>query len=181
MVFVATVRRLNLSIVASQWKILSTTSKNFSSSTGYSSEEIEKFRKVFRTMPSYEESISSKEITAYLQLMNYIKPAETYRHYEKYIDNILGGRLELTQLVKYVKTQHDPSLSMTEYLKDFDRNNDGYVSKEEFEYGMETVRAQFPGIKHTSYADFLKEADANKDGKISVTECVDWLKKNVVV
>lgn len=181
MLFVATVvRKLNPPTVASQWKILSTTSKNFSSSTGYSPEELEKFRKVFRTVPSYEESISSKDLISYLQSINFIKPQETYQKYIEYSDKILGGRFELTQIMKYFRAQHDPRLLMNEYLINFDRNNDGYVSKEEFEFGMETIRFHDPRVKNISYENFVKEADTNKDGKISASECKDWLNKNLV-
>ncbi|KAG4075486.1 hypothetical protein HA402_003311 [Bradysia odoriphaga] len=180
MLFVATVvRKLNPPTVESQCKLLSTISKRFSSSTGYSTEEIEKFRKVFRTMPSYEESIPSKELIPFLQAINYIKPMETYQKYIEYSDKVLGGRFELTQLVKYFEAQHDPRLLMNEYLINFDRDNDGYVSKEEFEFGMQTIRFHDPKVRNISYENFVKEADANKDGKISVSECKDWLNKNL--
>lgn len=150
-------------------------------STGYSEEDIEKFRKVFRTVPSYEESISSKDLIPYLQSINYIKPLATYQKYIEYADRILGGRFEITQIMKYIRVEHDPCLLMNEYLANFDRNNDGYVSKEEFEFGMETLRVHDPRIRHVSYQNFLKEADANRDGKISVSECKDWLNRNLVV
>lgn len=181
MSFVATVvRKLNPPTVASKWKILSVTSKNFSSSTGYTPEEIEKFRKVFRTVPSYEESISAKDLILYLKKIDFIKPQETYEKYIEYSDKILGGRFEMTQIMKYIRAQHDPLLLMNEYLVNFDRNNDGYVSKEEFEFGMETVRVHDPRVRNISYKNFVKEADANKDGKISVSECKEWLNKNLV-
>lgn len=181
MLFVATVvRKLNTPIVTSKWKILSATSKNFSSSTGYSPEELEKFRKVFRTVPSYEESISSKDLIDYLQSIKFIKPIETYQSYVEYVDKILGGRIELTQILKYIRTQHDSRLLMNEYLITFDRDNDGYVSKEEFEFGIETMKIHDPRLKNISYENFLKQADANKDGRVSVSECRDWLNKNFV-
>lgn len=148
-------------------------------SAGYTEEDIEKFRKIFRTVPSYEESISSKDVIPFLQSINYIKPLETYQKYIEYADKILGGRFEIGQLMKYVRVQHDPRLLMNEYLANFDRNNDGYVSKEEFEYGMETLRVHEPRIGNVSYKDFVKEADVNGDGKISVAECKDWLDKNI--
>lgn len=182
MLFITTVvRKLNPPTVASKWKVLSTTYKNFSSSTGYSEEEIEHFRKVFRKVPSHEETISSKDLISYLQSIHFIKPLETYQKYIEYSDKILGGRFEITQIMKYIRAQHDPRLLMNEYLINFDRNNDGYVSKEEFEFGMETIRVHDPRVKNISYENFLKEADANKDGKISVSECKDWLSKNLKV
>ncbi|KAG4071972.1 hypothetical protein HA402_006133 [Bradysia odoriphaga] len=181
MSFVVTVvSKLNPPIVSSQWKILSTISKKFSSSTGYSAEEIEKFRKVFRTMPTYKESISSKDLIPFLQSINFVKSPETYQKYIEFIDKVLGGRLPLTEAAKYLQAEHDPSLLLNEYLKSMDRDNDGFVSKEEFEFGMETVRIHDPSVRNISYEKFVKEADANKDGKISVAECKDWLKKNTV-
>lgn len=178
---VATViRKLNPSTVASKWKILYATSKTFSSSTGYTPEELEKFRKIFRTIPSYEESISSKDLTLYLESINFNKPLETYQKHTEYVDKILGGRIELTQIIKYLRTEHDPRLLMNEYLLTFDRDNDGYVSKDEFEFGMEDIKVHDPRVKHISYENFLKEADTNKDGRISVSECKEWIKKNLV-
>lgn len=181
MSFVCTVvRKINPPTVASQWKILSPMSKKFSSSTdGFSTEEIEKFRKVFRTMPSYRESISSKELIPYLQTIKYNKPIETYQAYIDYADKMLDGRFELAQTVRYLLASHDSRQLMNEYLLNFDKNNDGYVSKEEFEFGMRTLRYHDPRTKDISYENFLKEADTNKDGKISVAECKEWLDKNV--
>ncbi|XP_037031067.1 calcium-binding protein SPEC 1A-like [Bradysia coprophila] len=174
------VGKFNPPTVASQWKILSTISKKFSSSSGFSTEEIEKFRKVFRTMPTYNESISSKDLVHYFQSTNFIKPMETYQKYIEFSDKVLGGRIPLDQIVKYLQTEHDPSLLLKEYLISMDSDNDGYVSKEEFEFGMETVKMHDPTVRNISYEKFVKEADANKDGKISVSECEDWLKKNIV-
>lgn len=181
MSFIATIiRKLNPSIVASKCRILSTTSKHFSSSTGYSTEEIEKFRKLFRTVPSYEESISSKDLTSYLQTIKLILSPEGYQSHVDYVDKVLGGRITSTQIMKYIAAQHDPRLLMTEYLLTFDRDNDGYISKEEFEFGITDVRAHDPRIKHISYENFMKEADANGDGRVSVSECKDWLMKNLI-
>lgn len=182
MVFVTRiVGKLNPPTVASQWRILSAVSKKFSSSTGFSTEEIEKFRKVFRTMPSYEESISSKDVIPFVTAINFIKPAATYQRYIEFIDEALGGRLRLplTEAAKYLQAEHDPSLLLNEYLVSLDRDNDGYVSKEEFEFGLETVRIHEPKIRNISYEDFVKEADVNNDVKISVAECKEWLRKNI--
>ncbi|KAG4076403.1 hypothetical protein HA402_005846 [Bradysia odoriphaga] len=176
----AVFRKLNPLTVQSQWKVTAATFKNFSSSTGFTPEEIEQFRKVFRTMPSYEETISSKDLTRYLQSIKYIKSMETYQKHTEFVDKFLGGRMELNQLMKYLGSEHDTRLLMNEYLTTFDRNNDGYISKEEFEFGMDDLRVHDPTIRHVSYQKFLKEADSNKDGKVSVSECRDWINKNLV-
>ncbi len=176
----AIVRKLNPSTVVSKCRILSTPSKHFSSSTGYSQEELEKFRKVFRTVPSYEESISSKDLTAYLQSIRLLLSPEGYQSHVNYVDKVLGGRITSTQIMKYIGAQHDPRLLMNEYLLTFDTDNDGYISKEEFEFGITDVRAHDPRIKHISYENFMKEADTNGDGRVSVTECKNWLMKNLV-
>ncbi|KAJ6646341.1 hypothetical protein Bhyg_01552 [Pseudolycoriella hygida] len=170
------VRKVNL---ASQWKILSQASKNFSSSTGYTQEEIEQFRKVFRTQPSYEESIASKEVIQFCRDIKFPKPEETYKKYVEYWE-ACGERAELTQIMKYIQNSHNSCLLMNEYLLLFDRNNDGFISEEEFRFGMETLRVHDPRVKDISYEDFLKQADTNKDGKISVAECREWLFKNNV-
>ena len=86
----------------------------------------------------------------------------------------------MTEATKYLQAEHDPSLLFNEYLITLDRDKDGYVSKEEFELGIETVRIHEPSIRQISYENFVKEADVNKDGKISVAECKEWLIKNIV-
>lgn len=180
MLFIATVvRKLNITTVASKLKILSATSKNFSSSTGYSQEELEKFRKVFRAQPSYEETIASRDCKAYGKSIGYINSEEAYDKYIEFWDKIFGGRITLTQIVKYLQTIHDPSQFMTELAISFDKDNDGFITKDEFEYGMETLKIHDPKVKNVSYEAFLKEADVNKDGRISVSELKDWLTNNL--
>lgn len=164
----------------SQWKILSAIPKRFSSSTGYSSEEIEEFRKVFRTMSSYEESVSTKEYAQFLQKINFIKPMETYQHYADFGDRRFGGRFEINQVMKYISIAHDSRLLIAEYLKNFDLNNDGFVSKDDFEFLVKTLKSNDPKLKDLSYEDFLIKADRNNDGKVSVSECQEWLNENSV-
>ncbi|XP_037040361.1 calmodulin-like [Bradysia coprophila] len=182
MLFVPAVfRKLNPLTVESKWKVLSVTLKNFSSSSGFSPEEIERFRKVFRTMPSYEESITSQDLPQFYRSINYIKSMETYLKHAEYTDKIFGGRITTTQLMTYLANEHDSRLLMHEYLKTFDRNNDGYISKDEFEMGIGDIKVHDPRFKHVSYEDFLKQADTNKDGRVSVSECRDWVNKNLVL
>lgn len=178
MVFVRAVfRKISPLTVQSKWNHLSATCKNFSSSTGFSPEEVEQFRRVFRTMPSYEESISSADLTHYFYAINFNKSVDVCKKHTEFVEKILGGRITSTQIMKYLRTEHDPRQLMDEYLKTFDRNNDGYISKEEFEFGIEDIRVHDPRVKHTSYEDFLKQADTNKDGRVSVAECRDWFNK----
>lgn len=180
MVFVPVVfRKLSPLTVESKWKVLSATFKNFSSTTGFTSEEIERFRKVFRTMPSYEESIISTDLPDFYRKINYIKPMETYMMHVEYTNKIFGGRITTTQLMTYLAAEHDSRLLMNEYLKTFDRNNDGYISKEEFDVGIRDIKAHDPRFKNISYEDFLKQADTNKDGRVSVAECRDWVNKTL--
>lgn len=168
--------------VASNWKILSAASKNFTS-TERTPKELEEVKRVFRTLPSYEESISSKDIIPLLKAIGFVKPQEAYLKYVEFTDKVLGERFELKLILQYFRAQHDPSLQMNEYMLSFDRDNDGYITKEEFEYGMETIRVHDPRIKNISYYfiyNLLKEADTNKDGKLSVAELRAWLNKNLV-
>lgn len=46
---------------------------------------------------------------------------------------------------------------------------------------VEDCKAHDPRIKDVSYEQFLKMADTNKNGKVSVSECKEWFKKNLVV
>lgn len=177
--FATVVRKLNTPTVASKLQILSVTSKHYSTTTGYTQEEIEKFRKFFRIVPSYEESIASKDIIPYLKSIGYIKNQEAYDKYIEFTDKILNGRIELIQIVKYLQAQHDPSQLMNEFAITFDKDKDGYITKEEFEYGIQTLKIHDPRVKVISFATFLKEADANKDGRISVSELKDWLINNI--
>ncbi|KAJ6643134.1 hypothetical protein Bhyg_08090, partial [Pseudolycoriella hygida] len=98
----------------------------------------------------------------YLQTINYIKPIETYQKYIEFTNKILGGRIGIDEIMNYLRTEYDPLLLANEFVKTFDRNNDGWISKEEFETGMETIKAHDPRVRNVSYEDFVIEADANK-------------------
>lgn len=153
MVFVPAVfRKVNPLTVQQKWKVLSAaTFRNFSSGTGFSQEEIEKFRKVFRTLPSYEETIVADDLVPFYYAINFNRPVESFFKHVDYTNKILGGRIELAQFMKYLATEHDPRLLMNEYIKTFDRNNDGYISKGEFEIGIEDVKSHDPRVKNVSY------------------------------
>jgi len=61
----------------------------------------------------------------------------------------------------------------------YDKDKNGYISRDEFEELLKILVANDPKLKNTSFEEFLVAADANKDGKVSIDECAAWIEKYV--
>jgi len=98
--------------------------------------------------------------------------------YVEFWNSKFEGRMPMDFYCNILKAQHNKHKLLLEYAISFDRDKDGFISKEEFNFGLQTLLVHDPTIENVTYETMLKEADKNQDGKISIEELVQWLRKH---
>jgi Ca2+-binding EF-hand superfamily protein len=150
-----------------------------SSTAAYTDKDLERFKEAFRARKSYQNgSIVGADLPGLIKAIGYTRTDAQSKKYVEYVEEVFGGRLELKDFIDYMRTQHDPAQILLKYAQDFDKDKDGFISAEEFKYGIGTLEIHDPSVKtgSVSYEDLLREADSNNDGKISIEELAAWLK-----
>jgi len=122
-----------------------------------------------------DETISSADLPELLNLMKYERSEEQVKQYVDFWDTNFGGRARIDIFCNIMLVQHDRYQLLREYAISFDTDKDGFISREEFEFGVKTLKVHDPSFAEVTYDQLLVEADSNADGKISIDEVAIWI------
>lgn len=150
---------------------------------GLTESQLEEIRRIFKSMPSYTEDgfIPSLHITELFKRVGYTdRTPEQLAAYKNYCDKLMGGKIILSETLSLFGSTHDAGKIMIEQVAKFDKDGDGFISADEFEILLTSVKTHDPiKMDGITFESFVKEADANKDGKVSLKECQDWLRRHL--
>jgi len=143
----------------------------------YTEEELEEAKAIFRSMPSYTEQISSKDIPRFHKALGWPSSPAQFQTYINYWDSFYGGVASLSQMIQVLRVIHDSVALMRDRVTACDLDGDGCVDPKEFKLLLKYLMIHDPNVKSTSFETFLEEADTNKDGRVSIEECTEWVQK----
>jgi len=147
----------------------------------FTEEEMELYGKeILPQLPSYraeDRSIESREMIPFFKMIKWPRTDSQTSQYILWTDKVWGGRITFENLRVAMLATHDRIRYLQWIVEALDSNGDGYISREEYEFGMDLMAAHEPTLAKVPYEQMVREADLNGDGLINIDEMMKWLEK----
>jgi len=146
----------------------------------FTEEELERSGTEFLPqLPSYratDRSIESCDIIPLFKMMKWPRTDSQIKQYIVFTDKVWGGRMTFEQWRGVMLNVHDRIGYLRWLAETLDGNRDGYISREEYEFGMDHMTVHEPTLAKVPYEQLLvREANVDRDGQINIDEMIRWL------
>ncbi|OXA48705.1 probable calcium-binding protein CML20 [Folsomia candida] len=142
----------------------------------YDREEVET---AMKKMPTFADNkIDFADLAGFLDSIGYTYTAEQMVAYEKFLNEVHNGKLDLDIAINSLGVVDDTKELMRTHIEALDLNKDGVIDEVDFKAIVELMLAHDPAFPKVDYEKFVEEADTAKDGKVSIDEAVEWFSKN---
>jgi len=144
----------------------------------YTEEELQALRELICSLPTYKDgNVYADDIPAVVKAMRYERTPEQIQAYDKYWRESFGGSMAVDSFIDYARGVHKTHLIAREFVRDMDKDKNGFISANEFACILQCLGSHDPKLKDKTFEDFVKEADTNRDGVVDIEECVKWIEK----